>query len=164
MRPVCPFLPGLSYSARIDSNTIVLVVHGGAVNNHVATRADIKAISVVATCTVTGLVVNGHLVDSQSITAIDANGLHGSVLNVQVIDRGRAGQTVSGKELGLCLATVSTLAIPPAGTIRVELRAAGTGDGDILALDLQHGARPLLIAPSGCTLEDDLKPKTMSLC
>lgn len=128
-------------------------------DNNVAARADIEAIGVVTTSAVTGLVVNGHAGDGQSIAAVDANGLYGGVLDVEVVDTGRASQAVSGEELGLDLALV-TFAVPPAGTVAVELGTAGTGDGDILALNLQQRALPLLVAPSSGAFEDDLKIET----
>lgn len=112
---------------------------------------------------VTGLIVNRHAIDGQSIAAIDTDGLNGSVLDVEVVNNGRAGQTMGSEELGLGLATVTSLPIPPAGTVGVELRTAGTGDSDILALDLQHRTCPLLVAPSGGTLEDNLNESSKSL-
>lgn len=147
----------MSYSSRVDSNTIVLVVHGSTVDNNVGTATDIETIGVVATCGVTGPVVNCHAVDGQPITAIDTDSLNGSVLDVEVVDNGRAGQTVGSEELGLGLATVTSLSIPPAGTVWVELRTAGTGHSDILALNLQQRTCPLLVAPSSGTFKDNLE-------
>lgn len=78
----------ISYRAGIYSNAIVLVIHLGSANYNVRTGADIKSISVVATATITGAVVNCHAVDSQSINTINANSLDRSVLDIQVGDGG----------------------------------------------------------------------------
>lgn len=42
------------------------------------------------------------------------------------------------EELGLGHATVATLAVPPAGTVRVEVSTGGALDGDGRALDLKQ--------------------------
>jgi hypothetical protein len=74
---------------------------------------------------------------------------------VKVGDR-RVSETVGVEELGLGDTTVGTLAVPPAGSIGVEVSTARTLDGDLGALDLQERAIPLLVAPGRLTLEDDL--------
>lgn len=140
---------------RVDSNAVILVVHLGALNHDVVARANIKAISVVAAVAVTGGVVNGHIGDSESIAAVDADSLDGRVLDVQVRDA-RVGQRVRGEELGLRLAAVAALRVPPAGSVGVQLRTGGSLDGDAVALDLEEGAFPFLVAPGGGALEDDL--------
>lgn len=60
------------------------------------------------------------------------------------------------EELRLGHTTVGTLTIPPLVTVAVEGGAGGTLDGDTSALDLQERAFPLLVAPGGLALEDDL--------
>lgn len=60
------------------------------------------------------------------------------------------------KELGLGLATVATFAIPPASTIRVQIGTTGALDVDLVSLDLEKRTSPLLIAPGGLALKDDL--------
>lgn len=64
---------------------------------------------------------------------------------------------MGSKELGLCLAAVATLAVPPAGTIRVQNGTTGTLDGDFIALNLEQRANPLLVAPGRCSLKDNLR-------
>lgn len=148
----------ITYRAGIDSNAVVLVIHLGSANHNVRTGADIKSIGVVAATTITGAVVNCHTIDIQSIGTIDANSLDRRVFDIQISDGGRS-EIVSSKELWLRLAAIATLAIPPAGTIRVQNGTTGTLDGDIIAFNLEQRTRPLFITPSGCSLKDDLRRK-----
>lgn len=109
----------------------------------------------MSTCAIAGTVVNSHAGDGQSLGVIDTDGLDGCVFNIQVRDR-RRSEIMSRKELGLRLATVGSLAIPPTGAVWIQNGTTGTLDSDIIALNLEQGARPLLVAPSSCTLKDDL--------
>lgn len=84
--------------------------------------ADVESVGVVAAVAITVSVVDGDSAKSQLLGAVDAEDLHGGVLDVDVLDLG-VGQAVSVEELGLGLAAVGSLAVPPAGTITVELRA-----------------------------------------
>lgn len=61
------------------------------------------------------------------------------------------------EELGLGLATVSSLAIPPAGSVAVEDGTRGSLHSDIGSGDGDQGARPFLVAEGGGSLEDDLE-------
>lgn len=98
---------------------------------------------------------NSHVRNRKSVAAIDGNGLYGRVLDVQV-GNGRVRQVVGVEELGLGLAAVGALSVPPSGTVGVEVGAGRAFNGDLVALDLQKRAIPLLVAPSGLALEDDL--------
>jgi len=69
---------------------------------------------------------------------------------------GRSGQAVGVEELGLGLAAVAALAVPPASTITVEDTAGSTSNGDRSTGDADEGAFPLLVAKGGGTLEDDV--------
>jgi len=62
---------------------------------------------------------------------------------------------VGVEELGLGLATVGALGVPPAGSIAIE---SGTSaiDGDVVARDGDERALPLLVTEGGGTLEDDV--------
>jgi hypothetical protein len=64
---------------------------------------------------------------------------------------------VSVHELGLCLAAVGALAIPPAGALAVNHSAGVLLDGDVLAAEADQGAAPLFVAEGGGALEDDLR-------
>jgi len=59
------------------------------------------------------------------------------------------------EELGLVLATVGALCVPPAATIAVE---SGTSaiDGNVIATEADEGTFPLFVAEGGGALEDDL--------
>lgn len=91
--------------------------------------ANIESVGVVASLAVSVGVVDGDSTESQLLGAVDAEDLHRGVLDVDVLNLG-VGQAVGVEELRLGLAAVSSLAVPPAGTISVELRACGTLDGD----------------------------------
>lgn len=59
------------------------------------------------------------------------------------------------EELGLLLATVGALAVPPLRTIAVDNVAGSTVDGDLVTRDGNKRTRPLLVAEAGGTLESD---------
>jgi len=63
---------------------------------------------------------------------------------------------VGVEELWLGLAAVAAFAVPPAGTTAIQFVAAGTSDGDVGPGNGDERAVPLLVAESGCALEDDL--------
>lgn len=144
-----------TYGTRVDCNTVVLVVDSGTGDDHIAARTNIEAVGVVTASGVTSLVVDGHISDSQSITSVDADGLNGSVLNIEIGNGGRA-EVVGVEELGLRHTTVTSLPIPPAGSIGVQLGATGTLDVDSSALDLEERTVPFLVSPSCLALEDNL--------
>lgn len=109
----------------------------------------------MTTLSISGLVVDGHISDSESITSIDANSLNGGVLNVKVGDS-RISKIMGVEELGLSHATVAAFAVPPTSTVGVEIGTTGTFDGDTSTGDLEEWAIPFLVSPSGLTLEDHL--------
>ena len=65
------------------------------------------------------------------------------------------GHLVGVEELGLFLAAVGSLSVPPAGSIAVE---SGTSaiDSDGVTGDGDEGTGPLLVAEGGSALEDDV--------
>jgi hypothetical protein len=73
-----------TYGPRVDCNTVVLIVDSGTGDDHIAARTNIEAVGVVTASGVTGLIVDGHISDSQSITSVDADRLNGSVLNIEI--------------------------------------------------------------------------------
>ena len=83
--------------AGVDGNAVVLVVDLGTVDNDVVGAADVESVGVVATVArVTSRVVDGHTGDGEVIAGVDRDSLHGRVLDVEVVDRGRL--ETSGKE------------------------------------------------------------------
>lgn len=64
---------------------------------------------------------------------------------------------MGSKELGLRLAAIASLAIPPARTIGVQNGTAGSLNRDVVALNLEERAGPFFVAPSRGALEDDLQ-------
>jgi hypothetical protein len=110
---------------------------------------------------VAAIVIAIRVVDRNSIDGkiigLDAEGLHGGVLDRQTRDR-RVVQRVGVEELGLGLATIGAFPVPPAGTVRVDDGAVGSLDGDVGSGNLDERAAPLLVAESSGSLEDDLAP------
>ena len=60
-------------------------------------------------------------------------------------------------ELGLGLAAIGALAVPPAGAFSINHSAGVLLDGDVLAAEADQGAAPLFIAKGGGAFEDDLR-------
>jgi hypothetical protein len=58
--------------------------------------------------------------------------------------------------LGLGLASIATLSVPPLSTSSINNMASGTVDSDVVARDGDQGTFPLLVAERGSTLEGDL--------
>lgn len=56
--------------------------------------------------------------------------------------------------LGLCLATITALAVPPTSTVGVENRAGRSLDCDLIAANVQERAGPLFVTPCRGALED----------
>lgn len=144
-----------TYSAGVDSQTVILVVDGRAGDVNTVAGADVESVGVVAAITITVGIVDGDSTESKLLGAVDAEDLHGGVLDGDVLNLG-AGQAVSVEELGLGLAAVGSLAVPPAGTITVELRACGTLDGDGGSGNGDQRTFPFLVAEGGGSFEDDL--------
>lgn len=60
------------------------------------------------------------------------------------------------EELGLRLATIAALAIPPTTAVTVEIGAVGSGDSDVGSGDGDKGSAPFLVTKRGFAFEDDL--------
>ena len=94
------------------------------------TVANVESISVVATVVIAIRVVHSDATHSELTSTVDAEDLDGGVLNVDVLNLG-VDHLVGVEELGLGLAAVSSLSIPPAGTITVEDSTGGSLDSDV---------------------------------
>lgn len=142
------------HSSRVNSDAVILVIAIRTGNNNIGRAPNVEAVGVLALA-VTGRVVDSHAGNGKPVRTIDADGLDGRVLDVQVGD-GRAGKVMRVKELGLRHAARATLAIPVLGTTTVEDGTGCSLDGNGLALDLQERSVPLFVTPGCRTLEDDL--------
>jgi hypothetical protein len=60
------------------------------------------------------------------------------------------------EELWLGLATVGTLAVPPALSTTVDGVVRSAGNDDVRARDTDERSIPLLVAEGGLAVEDDL--------
>lgn len=152
--PRAPSTRGCSHSSRVDSNAVILVITIRTGNDNIGRAPNVEAVGVLALA-VTGRVVDSHAGNGKPVRTVDADGLDGRVLDVQVGD-GRAGEVMRVKELGLCHTARATLAIPVLGTTAVEDGTGCSLDGDGLSLDLQERPCPLFVAPGCRALKDDL--------
>lgn len=164
--------------AGVDGQAVVLVVDGGAGDGDAGGGADVEGVGVVAKGVgVAGGVVDGDLVELQVGCRVDGEALDGGVLDVEVLDDGvLQGVGVEESErdaisqcfnmdyiyrererylLGLGLASIAALAIPPGWTTTVDEMARSTGDGDLGSADADERTRPLLVSEGGGSLEGD---------
>lgn len=146
-----------TYASRVDSNTVILVVHLGIGNCDTGAITNIKSIGVVTSSRVTSAVINDHVVDGQASDVRNADSHEGGVQDVEVIDS-RRGQVMSIEELGLDL-SISALAVPPSSTSGIQ-SSTSTINGDARSGDAEERTGPFLVTPGGGSLEDDLR--TMS--
>lgn len=117
---------------------------------------DVECIGVVATLAVTIGVVDSDSIQSNAIGIVDAENLDRGILDVDVLDLG-VDQLVGSEELGLSLAAVGSLAIPPASTISIENSTRSSLDSNVSSGDGDQRTAPFLVAEGGLSLEDDLK-------
>ena len=66
---------------------------------------------------------------------------------------------MSIKELWLGFTTATTIAIPPAGAVRVKICSRGSTDLDAGPLDLEQRSSPFFVAPGCLPFKDDLQIK-----
>lgn len=111
----------------------------------------------MATVAITVGVINGDT-DQDDIVGLDAKGLHGSVLDIEAGDT-RVVQVVSIEELGLGLAAIGALAVPPARTATVDDVVRCSANGDVRSGDTDEGAVPLLVSEGSLAAEDNLLPR-----
>ena len=137
-----------------------MIIHIGSSDHDIAARSDIEAISIMASLGIASRVINGHISNSQAVRATNADGLNGRVLDVEISDGG-VDKIMSIEELGLRLAAIASLAIPPAGTIGVQICTRGAFNSDPRALNLEQWADPFFVAPGGLAFEDDLQIVSM---
>ena len=123
-------------------------------NSDARRGTNVESISVVAlVLAVTSRVVDGNTAKSKLLRVVDGEDLNGRVLNLDVLNLRAASHLVGVEELGLGLATISTLAVPPSAALTVEDGTRSTDDGDLVARDGDKRSTPLLVAKSGSTLE-----------
>lgn len=144
----------LDVLARVDGDAVVLVLDRGTGDVHAVALADVKGVGVVAAVVITVRVVDGEVFEVQ-VVGLHADGLHRCVLDVQAGDR-RVFQFVGVHELGLRLAAVRALAVPPARALTVNHGVFGGSDGDIGPLKADQRTLPFLVAEGGGAFEGNL--------
>jgi hypothetical protein len=104
---------------------------------------------------VPGAVIDGDTAQGEGLGAINAEYLDRGVLDRDTGDsRGRKG--VGVEELGLGLAAIASLSVPPASPTTVEDGSRSTSDGDISSRDGDERAGPFLVPEAGGALEYNL--------
>ena len=144
----------LDVLARVDGDAVVLVLDSGTGDVHTIALADVEGVGVVAAVVITVRVVDGEVLEVQ-VVGLHADGLHRSVLDVQAGNL-RVLQIVGVHELGLRLAAVRALAVPPARTFTVNHGVFGGSDGDVGPRKTDQRALPFLVTEGGGALESDL--------
>jgi hypothetical protein len=138
-----------------EIETTDLIVNVGTSNGDTGGRTNIESIGVVAlVLAITSGVVDSDAIKSKLLGAVDGEDLNGRILDLDVLDL-RVGHLVGVEELGLGLATVGTLAIPPSTALAVDDGARSTDDGDVVSRDRNERTSPLLVTKGGRTLEGD---------
>lgn len=99
-------------------------------NIDTSARTDIESISVVTPLAITIGIVNGDFVQGELASTVDAENLHRRVLDLQILDVG-VDHLVSVEELGLRLAAVGALPIPPASAATVDGVVGCSGNDDV---------------------------------
>lgn len=140
----------------LRESTYVLVLANRALDRDRITLGNIVAVSVVAAVAVAVGVVDSDILNSQSRSVVNADGLDGRVLDVQALDDGITVELMGIEEFGLVDAAVRALAIPPPASIAIDHVAFGTSDRDIGSSNPDQRAVPLFIAKGRGALEDDL--------
>ena len=140
---------------RVDGEAVVLVLDVCVGDGDARRGADVEGIGVVAAVGhIASRVIDGDVVKGEVGSTVDAEALDRGVLDIQVGDGGLL-HGVGIEELGLGLAAVGALAVPPLGAIAVDDMSRCSLDGDLGARDGDQGTGPLLVAEGGGTLEDD---------
>lgn len=140
--------------AGVDSQTVILVLHNGIADGDPAAVADIKSISVVATIAIAVGVVDGDMIQHQ-VVSLDTEGLHRGVLDIEAGDA-RVIQAVRVEELGLGLAAVCALGVPPPRSVAVNDVAGFARHLDVLSGHPDQRALPFFVPEGGLALENDL--------
>lgn len=130
-----------------------LVVASSICDGHAIRLGDVKAVSVGTAVVITVLAVDGDRAQCKSVGTVDGEDL---VWRVKYADTGnfRIGQVMGLEELGLG-DTIIALSVPPQSTLAVKLMTVGTLNGDGGSGHGEERTFPLIVVPSGGSLEND---------
>lgn len=145
-------------SARVNSETVVLVLDGSTRDVDTRRRSNIKSICVVSEIPcIASRVVNSNIDDLEVVGVVNGEALHGRVQDVQAGDSG-VGEIVGVEELGLSDAAVAALAVPPFGAVAVDDMAGLALHGDGSAGDIDEWAVPGFVLEGCSTGKDHSRP------
>ena len=100
----------------------------GASDVDAGARTNIESISVVGAIGITIGVVDRDTAQREIASTVDAEDLDGRVLDIDVLNI-RVNRTMGVEEFGLGLAAISSLSVPPAGTVAIEVGSGRSLDG-----------------------------------
>lgn len=75
-----------TYSARVNSQTIILILHIGIRDSNPIRTTNIKRISVMTTRRITSRVINRDRIESECVGAVNAKNLNRGVQDLDVVD------------------------------------------------------------------------------
>lgn len=110
-----------AHSSAVDRNAIILIVAFSSGNRDSSARANIETIGICALGS-SSLIINCDVGDSQVRAIVNAENLDWRVQNIDIFDCGR-DQIMGIEELGLSLPAVGPLAVPPIGTVTIQVGA-----------------------------------------
>lgn len=122
-----------SHSSGVDGNAVILIGTSRTSDDNIGRVPNIEAVGVLALAG-TSRVVDSHAGDGKPTRTVDADGLDGRVLDVEVGD-GRGGEAMRGEELGLRHTAGAALAVPVFGPASIENGPGCALDGNGLAAD-----------------------------
>ena len=144
-----------THLARVHRHAVILVVHVRARDGNVRAGPNVEAVGVGGPRIIAIRVIDGDVLQGEIRRVVDAEHLHRRVLDVDAADRG-VDQIVGVEELGLRLAAIAALVVPPATAVAVEIGAIRSRDGDVSPGDGDERSIPFLVAKGGFAFEDDL--------
>jgi len=112
----------MTYGARVDCDTVILIVDIRARDSNVRTVTDVKSIGVGGAFVVTGTIVNSDTAQGKIRGVVDAEDLYGRIQNVDVADS-RRYHIVCVEEFRLRFPAAGPISIPPICSISVEIGA-----------------------------------------
>ena len=144
------------YLSGVDGNAVILVVDFGPRDGDIGAFPNVEAIGIGRkVIRIPVGVVHRDVRHGEIGGSINTEDLNRGILDVDTLDGGR-GQVMGIEELGLRLAAIAALVVPPATAVAVEIGAIRSRDGDVSPGDGDERSIPFLVAKGGFAFEDDL--------
>ena len=119
------------YLSGVDGNAVILVVDFGPRDGDIGAFPNVEAIGIGRkVIRIPVGVVHRDVRHGEIGGSINTEDLNRGILDVDTLDRGR-GQVMGIEELGLRLAAIAALSIPPSAAVAIQDRTTLAFDGDI---------------------------------